>query len=517
MQSMMHHWVIERANLAEVVRLAHWLAVVVRKGDLIALRGDLGTGKTTFARALIAALVGLDEAEVLSPTFAIAQAYDGERLTIHHFDFYRLNHPTEVLELGFEDALDSGIAIVEWPEVAEDMLPGERLEIAMSDGSGPGERRLSLHGHGGWSKRLARLQAIAVFVASYGWQTGQPLFLQGDASPRAYTRLAKDAATSILMDAPRQPDGPPIRDGLPYSKLAHLAEDVRPYVAVAGALRASGLSVPEIYGYDLEAGFLLIEDFGHDVYGRLIDCGHNITELYQPAVDALIHLAAAPPPKVLALPDGSEHELAQYDEGAFLIEVELLVDWYLPAVSGMAVAPDVRQEFVDLWRQQITHVVDGQGWVLRDFHSPNLMWLAERQGMQRVGILDFQDALRGHPAFDLASLCQDARLDVPEALEAGLVERYCAGTRGLGDQFEERHLRHAYAVLGAQRNTKILGIFARLAIRDCKKAYLQHVPRIKRYLARNLAHPALATLRLWYDRHLPDDSLTHANIGAEGQ
>jgi aminoglycoside/choline kinase family phosphotransferase len=163
----------------------------------------------------------------------------------------------------------------------------------------------------------------------------------------------------------------------------------------------------------------------------------------------------------------------------------------------------VCEEFIGLWQPLLHEAAQAdRGWVLRDFHSPNLMWLPERKGVKRVGLLDFQDALAGPTAYDLASLLQDARVDVPEALEAELLDRYCAARGARDPHFSSEQFRTLYATLGAQRSCKILGIFARLAKRDGKRGYLSHLPRVARYLERNLAHPGLAALRSWHAREL---------------
>jgi hypothetical protein len=165
---------------------------------------------------------------------------------------------------------------------------------------------------------------------------------------------------------------------------------------------------------------------------------------------------------------------------------------------------EVRKDYVALWRPLLEQAsVADNTLILRDYHSPNLMWVPERQGLQQVGILDFQDALLGPAAYDLVSLLQDARLDVPEPLEAKLFARYCAARSASDPQFSSDQFGVLYATLGAQRNSKILGIFARLAKRDGKRGYLAHIPRVARYLERNLAHPTLAALRAWYARELP--------------
>ena len=186
--------------------------------------------------------------------------------------------------------------------------------------------------------------------------------------------------------------------------------------------------------------------------------------------------------------------------------MELLLDWYWPAVLGTPAPNDARADFVALWKLVFDQLDDQPiGWVLRDYHSPNLVWLADRKGVARVGIIDFQDAMRGPPAYDLVSLLQDARIDVSPELEAHLFNHYCAMVTARQTGFDRDAFAFAYAALGAQRSTKILGIFARLAQRDGKPSYLRHIPRLWRYLEHDLAHPELGALRAWYDRHMPTD------------
>jgi aminoglycoside/choline kinase family phosphotransferase len=306
------------------------------------------------------------------------------------------------------------------------------------------------------------------------------------------------------MDWARQPDGPPIRNGLPYSRIAHLAEDVRPFVAIGTELGAHGFSVPEIFAQDLANGFLLLEDLGNRVFAEDV---RNATadqgELWRAATDVLVELQGIAPPDKLTV-DGGSVPLPRYDEGALGIEVELLVDWYWQYAHGTPPPADARAEFLALWAGPIAQLSAlPPGWVLRDYHSPNLLWLPQRTGIRRVGILDFQDAMRGAPAYDLVSLLQDARVDVPAPLEKDQFDRYCAAVAARRPSFDRDAFAFSYAALGAQRNTKILGIFARLAKRDNKPQYLRHVPRLWRYLERDLLHPALAPLKSWYDRHMP--------------
>ena len=313
---------------------------------------------------------------------------------------------------------------IEWPERASGTLPASRLEILLEDESGgsareeSATRRVSLMGEGDWAARLPRLVAMRTLMAAGGLESEASRlgYLQGDASVRRYARLTRaPGAGAILMDWARQPDGPAIRNGLPYSRIAHLAEDVRPFVAVAAALRALGLSVPAIYAQDLDRGFLLIEDLGDRVFGREVETGAaDQALLWRTAAETLAALSVAFLRPQLPVGDGTEHRLPAYDRGALSIETELLLDWHWPALHGSPVPDDARAEFLSQWGRCVRPPRRNarRGWVLRDYHSPNLLWLPEREGIARVGVIDFQDAMRGPPAYDLVSLLQDARVDV---------------------------------------------------------------------------------------------------------
>lgn len=493
-------WSLDDVDLVRLDILASRIALSLKAGDVIALSGPLGAGKTTFARALVTRLGG--EGEVPSPTFALMQRYETKRLTLTHCDFYRLE-PSELDELGLEDALGEGVVLIEWPERAERWLPSDRLDIAMDETATPNLRRIVLTGHGAWEARLDHLRALGQFLDRTPYAETGASYLQGDASTRSYARLVLPDRSAVLMNSPRQPDGPPIRDDKPYSALVHLAEDVAPFVAVSGALRERGLSAPAVYAFDLDQGFLILEDLGDRVFGSEIGKERRLAELYGPAVDVLVALARKPPPELLPIEGHAPYRLPAYDTEAMLTETSLLIDWFWPALHGKPAPEALREEYFGLWRPLLAQAAkDDPGWVLRDYHSPNLMWLPSREGIKRVGILDFQDALRGPLAYDLVSLLQDARLDVPEALERDELARYCAARNAQSQHFSSDQFRALYATLGAQRNSKILGIFARLAKRDGKRGYLAHIPRVARYLERDLAHPALAELRRFYSREL---------------
>ncbi len=499
--------VIDSLSEPALLRLGAQLAFVARRGDLLALSGDLGAGKTTLARAVIQSLTGDKGEEIPSPTFTLVQSYATPRMPVAHLDLYRLRAPAELDELGLDLALRDGIAIVEWPEQAGDQLPADRLTVRLDDSNGGAARRVTLTGHGDWAARLPRFAAMRALIDQA--DDGELQYLQGDASVRRYGRIARSARPSaILMDWPRQPDGPVIRNGLPYSRLAHLAEDVRPFVAVAGALHAAGLTVPRIHAQDLDNGFLLLDDLGDRVFATEVRTGAaDQATLWRAATDALIALQDAPAPQSLPVDGNGDCTTSPPTTAArWPSKRSCSSTGTGRRLRGSAVAQADRAEFVALWADIFAQLGKmPPAWVLRDYHSPNLLWLPEREGIARVGVIDFQDAMRGPAAYDLVSLLQDARVDVAPELEAQLFDHYCAGVGARGG-FDRDAFAFAYAALGAQRNTKIVGIFARLAKRDGKPGYLRHIPRLWRYLERDLAHPRLAALRRWYDRNLPADA-----------
>lgn len=492
------------ANEQATRRLAMDLATILRPGDLITLSGDLGAGKTAFARALIRLLAGDDRLEVPSPTFMLVQSYALPRFPVVHGDLYRLSEPRELVELGLDEAAEGAAVLIEWPDRVADILPNDRLDIAfgLAPRLGLNYRHARVTGFGAFAPRAERLATVRRFLDESGFADAERRYLQGDASARAYERLVQGPRSVMLMDAPRRPDGPPVREGLPYSAIAHLAEDVKPFVAMARALRARGLSAPEIYAADLADGLLILEDLGTEgvVAG---DPPAPIEERYAAAIDVLAMLHRDPLPSVLPVAPSVEYRLPLYDAGAFMIEVELLLDWYVPHRGG-TVAENARSEFVGLWRKALARTDAAPAtWVLRDFHSPNLLWLPQREGAARVGLLDFQDALIGPAAFDVVSLLQDARVDVPETMEIALLGHYAKARHAADPDFNPARFIELYAILGAQRATKILGIFARLDRRDGKRQYLRHLPRVWRYLKRALSHSTLAPLKAWYDAHVP--------------
>jgi len=480
------------------------LALLIGPGDVITLSGDLGAGKTAAARAMIRYLAGDDALEVPSPTFTLVQAYDLPAFPLLHADLYRVNDPVELEEIGLSPLPEATLALIEWPERAPSALPEDRIDIALSHRPALGStaRAAEITGYGKAGAVVARLKALRQFLDGAGYREAKRQRMAGDASTRSYARLIRDDGVVILMNSPRRPDGPAIYDGKSYSAAVHLAEDVKPFVAIAGALRERGFSAPAIRHADLDAGFLITEDFGSAGFIEG-EPPAPIAERYEAATDMLAALHRETPPEILPLAPQLGYTLPAFDTEALLVEIGLMLEWYLPD-RGVEPTSNLRTEFLVMWRDLLSKpAAAAKTWVLRDFHSPNLIWLGEREGVARVGIIDFQDAVSGPAAYDLVSLLQDARIDVPEPLELALLTRYIKARRAADDGFDPAGFAELYAIMSAQRNTRLLGTFARLNRRDGKPQYLRHQPRIWTYLSRSLAHPVLARARQWYAANVP--------------
>lgn len=346
----------------------------------------------------------------------------------------------------------------------------------------------------------ARARQRAEFLDRCGWGAAQVAPFPGDASTRRYFRLDRNGARAVLMDAPgasESPACPPDADpatraALGYNAVARLAgNNVAAFAALAGALVARGFSAPRVHEADPAAGLLLIEDLGDDLFARVLPARADESALYAQAVEtlgAIYRSSFDTEPAAF----GMSWRLMAYDATALQAEADLFLDWYLARRCGRPAGAGGLADWRAAWAQAFDVLgAHAPGLVLRDFHAENLIWLPDRTAEARVGLLDFQDALIGHPAYDLASLVEDARRDVAPGLAGPLADRFFDAA-GLDNRpaFDA-----ALAVLAAQRNAKILGIFVRLAVRDGKPRYLDLLPRVARHFVRDLDHPALAGVR----------------------
>jgi len=357
------------------------------------------------------------------------------------------------------------------------------------------------------SKHPDRAEARADFLAAAGWKEALATPLAGDASTRSYERLSLNGKTALLMYAPAAAEGagcppqasPDERRRLGYNALARLAgPNLNAFLAIDETLRDAGLSAPEIYAADPGAGFALIEDLGDDLYARAIPAGAPEKTLYEAAIDALLALRAAAP----KAPSSGNYCMLTYDRVAMKAEVGLLAEWYAPFSTGAAINPDLQAEYLAAWDQTLDGLGAPDTIILRDYHAENLLWLPDREGGARAGMIDFQDGLVGHAAYDLTSLLEDARRDVPRDLAEAMIAHYCKAA-GQFAGFDEAALRDEYAILAAQRNAKILGIFARLIQRDGKPRYRDFLPRVEAHFRRGLLHPKLARLGDFFRNFLP--------------
>ncbi len=341
-----------------------------------------------------------------------------------------------------------------------------------------------------------RAEERHAFLQDAKWGDAKAAAIAGDASTRSYERLSLGERTAILMNAPLgaetaacvPEDDDASRRSKGYNAMARLAgPNLHAFLAIADLLKTAGLSAPAIYHADPQLGFALIEDLGDDLYARVILDGADERLLYECAIDALIQLHQTD----LKPPHTDHYVMQSYDPLAMFAEVELLAEWYAPWRTKTAPPQDANQQVKDAWSAALTSLPAPSTIILRDYHAENLLWLPERSGAQRVGVIDFQDGLFGRPAYDLVSLLEDARRDVSPALAEAMVQRYCAAMAGEVN-FDEAAFRESYALLGAQRNAKILGVFARLIVRDGKPRYEQFMARVEAHFANNLKHPALA-------------------------
>lgn len=298
-----------------------------------------------------------------------------------------------------------------------------------------------------------RDKSLHAFVAACGCDISTLQLVAGDASNRKYYRIHHAGKTRIVMDAPPEK-----------------GEDVRPFIQIAEWLRHAGLSAPQLYEIDAASGFLLIEDLGNDLFARLLEQGTaDEVVLYRAAIDVLVQIQHADPP-----------DLAPYSAETMADLAMLSVDWYLPGVTGQTNSNAAHSLFA-VMRDRLATLTDMPGVLIqRDYHAENLLWLPERQDKARVGLLDFQDAMIGHPAYDLVSVLQDARRDVPSTVQAKVLGYYSDKLR-TGSSF-----KYDYHVLGLQRNLRILGVFARLCMRDNKPGYVDLIPRVWSHIVHNL-------------------------------
>ena len=350
---------------------------------------------------------------------------------------------------------------------------------------------------------------IQSFLKAAKWGAAKRDSVPGDASSRRYERLSMGTQKAVLMDAPKgaetpsEPDGASVdeRKALGYNALARIAgNNPEAFACIANELSKRGFSAPKIIAMDIDKGFMLLEDLGDDLYARVIEnAPESERKLYEAAIDTLAAIYRSTFPSMAEF-GGKTWRIRDYDSAALLAEADLFLDWYAKDF-GRDIHGPARAEWSAIWTMLFQSLdAHAPGLALRDFHAENIFWLPERQATDRVGLIDFQDGLFAHPAYDLVSLIEDARRDVSSELVTPLMKRFChkAGLK-YGAKFKT-----AYAVMGAQRNAKILGIFVRLAERDGKPHYRDLIPRVAAHFQNNLQDPKCADLKAWIEAYVPE-------------
>jgi tRNA threonylcarbamoyl adenosine modification protein YjeE len=463
--------------------LAQKIARFIEPGDTLLLQGDLGAGKSHFARSFIQAM-GTKQSHIPSPTFTLVQAYDDTRLPLIHADLYRLKDASELDDLDMHDYFGHGVCLIEWPERAAKALPQTALTLHFTV-TGEDTRKVELLGDARWQKRLKLMlqpadtsraeKDFAGFLAKHGFAGAEVVSVSGDASFRRYFRVKAGNRSAIMMDVP----------AVLQDNESGLEGVIKPFLKMNEYLHKAGLRVSEIYGVDEKQCLILHEDFGD-------------TSLYshspkkcdpawlQVAVEALIQIARAKPLTTLK----------PFDAALMNRSVSLYTDWYLPTQRGHATAPDERARFLEAWAQVYKPMVSSPlGVQLRDYHSPNIMLLGQVPSLNNLGLIDYQDATYGPLAYDLVSVLYDARLPVDECTRRDLLEHYMVKTGVDAKAFET-----SFYLLSLMRNTRILGVFVRLAQRDGKRNYLEKIPILLPYIQEALQHPAAAPVRPWLQK-----------------
>ncbi len=478
-------------NLSDLESFVISLSSVLGKGDVITLNGQIGAGKTTFAKFLISNLTQTPIEEISSPTFNLYQTYEGETLDVLHYDFYRIDSELELAEIDLDESYTDKICIIEWANKYPNILPKDRIEISIE--CKDQERYYKINPLGKCREAIDSLNKVEDFLDEHDIKFKEIKKLPGDASKRGYFRVSNSNKNLIVMDVTQENDA---------NGKTLMTGGIDDFITICEYLDSINVRVPKLIARNKINTLLLEEDLGECSYTGMV-AKLDFRELYEPAIETLIHISNIKHPKNIST-GPNPHYMRDFDLNIYLKEAGTFIDYYWPFVNGTFCGEDERQEFIEILSNLYSNLSDDKTLMLRDFHSPNLLFLQNEKGLKKCAIIDFQDALLGHPLYDLVSLSNDARLTIDEGHEQYLIDLYKSSFCFNDFEFDKLSFMEQYQILGVQRSIKILGIFARLAIIDSNHNYIVHMPRVITYIKRILESGNLPELKYWLNKNFKE-------------
>ena len=487
---MIHSKYISR-NLSDLEKLAKELVPLLNEGGVMTLNGQIGAGKTTLAKLIIQELTQTPLEDIVSPTFNLYHTYNRDNLEIAHYDFYRIESEIELLEIDLNESLTDKICIIEWADKFRDLLPKDRIEIFIT--CKKNERVYRINPLGKFREVVSNRAKIENYLGGLDINFTELQRLPGDASKRNYYRVMSPDNTMILMDATQESN---------IKSKTGLSNGIDDFIKIQKYLDSIDVRVPKLIVRNRIDNILLEEDLGEYSYADMLT-KENYQKLYNPAIKTLIHISNINHPKNIST-DSNPHYLKEFDLDIYLNEAEIFIDYYWPFIHGKQCNADKKQEFTHVMGEVYSNLTDDKTLMLRDFHSPNLLFLENEDGFRKCAVIDFQDALFGHPLYDLVSLTNDARTTIDEHQEKYLIDLYKKDFPFNNFQFDSLSFIEQYHILGVQRSIKILGIFARLAILETNQNYLVHMPRVICYIKRIMQSGSIQTLACWLNQNFKE-------------
>jgi len=476
-------------TLNELEVFVNYIAPIFEKGDLLALNGEIGSGKTTLSKHLINYLTETRIDEVNSPTFNLCQTYSKQDLTISHYDFYRLDSLQEIEDLDISDSIKNNFTIIEWANKFSSILPKDHIEIQIKNKSH--EREYKILFHGKYTKKITNHKNRLSFLSNSNCNFKKITNMKGDASNRKYYRVNDSKKNFVLMDASE--------DSI---KKTTTSKTITDFIVFGKYLEKIGLRVPKIYRFDIQKQLILEEDLGLTTYNELYS-KLSFEDLITPAIESLLILVHSNYRNINDL-DGRAFQPHNFDEKVFINESKIFIDYYWPIVKNSICPEEEKFKFLSIMEQIYLDLSTDKTLILRDYHSPNLHYLQNEKGHRKCAIIDFQDALLGHPLYDLVSLAQDARFTISEDKERYIIDAFKDKFLFNDFQLSRSSFNEQYQILAIQRSLKILGIFARLSLLEGKNNYIIHMPRVVNYIRRSMDCGLLHNLTHWLKINFKD-------------